>query len=145
MYRRLSNLFQRRELFLGLSLWASLYLTAKYINISRNREIYLLNPIVYNSEEDFLQDLKQEKSKLGLDNIKISCENDKNIEGGHCFREGKEKYLIKFNPSHKSKKVLRHELYHIKKYESFSLDDLLDGLFFGGYEEWRATNYSLQE
>lgn len=149
MYEELIDFVQRKKVSLVIpicvSLWMSLYTTVGYLNIKRNRELYLSNPITYNSEEDFLLDLEKEKHQLGLENITISCEDDENIPVGHCSREVEGKYLIKFNPVHKSRRVLRHELYHIKKYESFSLDDLLDGLLLGGYEEWRATNYSLQK
>jgi hypothetical protein len=145
MYKHIKDFIQRRKLLFGITLWAGLYLTINYFNVQRNREAYFSNPIVYKTEENFLHDLELEKQKLGLRNINISCEDDKSIQGGHCFRKGEGRYLIKFNPAHKSERVLRHELYHIKKFESFSLDDLLDGILFGGYEEWRATTYSLQE
>ena len=144
MIRKITKTICARKLVLGVCLWAGLYLTAGYLNVQRNKEAYLSNPIVYSSQEDLLKSLELEKQKLGLESTNISCEDDVAVQGGHSFRIGSGKYVIKFNPAYKSRKVLRHELYHIKKWESFSLDDLLDGLLFGQYEEWRATNYSLK-
>ncbi|MDO8509482.1 MAG: hypothetical protein Q7S27_07440 [Nanoarchaeota archaeon] len=144
MIRKIARGICARKLVMGLCLWAGLYLTVDYLNVQRNREAYLANPVVYSSQDDFLKGLELEKQKLGLENIDISCEDDIAVQGGHSFKIDSEKYVIKFNPIYKSRKVLRHELYHIKKWESFSLDDLLDGFLFGQYEEWRATNYSLK-
>lgn len=141
----IKNIFTENKLFIGLCLWGISYLTLDYYNCKRNTKVYFSDPVVYSNQEELLKDLEIEKQKLSLENINILCEDDLNVKGGWCFKTGPKKYLIKFNPKYKSKKILKHELYHIYKRENFSLDDLLNGISFGHYEEWRATNYSLKE
>lgn len=145
MIKKITKAIYDRRLFLGIIFWVSSYLSLDYLNVQRNKETYFSNPMIYSSQEELLNDLEIEKQKLGLENISVSCKDDATIKGGHCFRISPKNYVINFNPSHKTKKILKHELYHVYKWENFSLDDLLDGLLFGEYEEWRATNYSLKE
>lgn len=145
MVTRLKNFLKENKLLLGISLWISMYIFAHDYNVCRNRRVYFSNPVPYKTEEEFLIDLEKEKSKLGLEDVTIVCDDDSSILGGHCFKKGYKKYLIKFNPHYKTLLVLKHEMYHVKKYENFSLDDLLDGILLGEYEEWKATNYSLEE
>lgn len=145
MIKEIKNICSENKLILGLFLWIGSNIILHDYNSQRNIKTYFSNPIIYQNQKDFSKDLELEKQKLGLENINIFCENDSNTLGGHCFKKGPKEYLIKFNPKYKSKEVLKHELYHIYKWENFSLDDLLDGVLFGNYEEYRATNYSLKD
>jgi hypothetical protein len=141
------KLIKKRKIELSaLVLWLGSLISLDIANVYRNREAYFKNPIVYSSQEDFLNDLEAEKKKLGLEKLEIICEDDTDIEGGHSWKRGDKKYLVKFNPKYKTKRVLRHELYHIKKWEEegLSLSGILNSFSLGKYEEYRATSYSLK-
>ncbi len=129
---------------IGFAVWASIILSFQYANAQRNIKTYLVNPIVYISEEEFQRDLKIKKKRLGLENTIISCKDDADIYGGHCFKnEGG--YLLRFNPKYKTPQALSHELYHVKKWEEGFLGELLNALSWGQYEEWQATSYAIAD
>ncbi len=144
MLRKITEFVGNKKLFFGIFLWIGSYFTLSNFNAERNRKVYLLNPNLYFGSQNFLKDFELEKKKLGLEHISILHEDDYDVPAGLSFRLGDGKYLIRFNPECKSKELIRHELYHVKKWEEFSLDDLLDCLLLGQYEELRATNYSIE-
>jgi len=133
---------KNKPLLVALVLWLSAGFIGHEINAKRNQRIYLSKPIpCYSSEAGLLKDAETEKRKLGLENITIEFVESPNIEGGHSIK-AENKFKITFNPRHKNRLVLRHELYHIKTWSNTSL---IDFLTMGSYNEYNATSYSIMD
>ncbi|MDP1695588.1 MAG: hypothetical protein Q8L29_01590 [archaeon] len=116
-------------------------------NVLRNREAYFNSPNIYKSDEEFKKDFEKEKKQLGLENITIEFTKDDSIRGGWCKKYG-DKYLLKMNPEFWSRRILKHELYHIKEYEvenNLTFRRIANIFFLDNIEEWDATSYSLNE
>jgi hypothetical protein len=131
-----------------LIVWGLSTILASYCNSRRNIEVYLnANNPLYQNEEELNADLDKEKAKLGLQSLDIVVKENDEVDCGHVIRR-EERYVISLNPKCKTKIVLRHELYHVKKRteeSAWTLENLLNGITWGEYEEWNATNYSLEE
>jgi hypothetical protein len=126
----------------GFIIWGAFYLTGNGINVARNREVYLPGTSSYKNDSELKESLEQEKRKLGLENIVIEVEEDPGRMGGWCRKTRENQFLIRLGPNFKNKKILRHELYHIKNWDKFNF---LNAVTLGNYEEWNATSYSLEE
>jgi hypothetical protein len=139
--------FSKRFMYYGLGvfLFAALNMGFRWYECNRNREAYLSEQALYSSETELNADLKVEKQKLGLGAVDIIVQETSDVACGQCRPIAEKQYLILFNPQCKSKRVLRHELYHIYGMENFTLDDILWLPTLGEFEEWKATNYSLEE
>ena len=114
------------------------------INGIRNANIYFNIPI-YQSGIEIDKDLLSEKNKLGLEKIFIDWKFEEIDTPASLFKNRYGDYRIILHPSFASKITLRHELCHIKSFESNGILSYPDLPIFRQYEEWLATSCSLED
>ena len=112
-----------------------LYLANAYRN-----ELYFNSPDLKNM--NLSEMLKSEKKKLGLDNVKIILELEKDEDIGRFLGMKEGAYHIKINPDYSVSFALKHELFHLKRihFKEYMNYPILDE-----FEEWMATSYAIQE
>ena len=120
--------------FVGL-----IHVVGNEINAHRNNSVYSSDSHIYSSLEKFTPVFEEERRKIGLEEVDINLKIDNNIESATLNYS--EPYTITFNSKYLKRKVLKHELFHLKELRS-AWEFLHTFPILEYIGEWRATSYS---